>query len=208
MADPPARPFLRRGPSGPLQGDPVTSILQAGYDQSTKTQALAEGDAGGFIPRDGFPEFNPLQVVLEDIVPGNFLEIDWSFTAVANSGGINPVAIILLVFFGDDPPPPLGPGWFIVSVGGDLKEIDTVNDSAPELATLRGLAAFEIPVDVERVTVRLAFDENSNGDSFLITGNDNGFDEVQPASPTLKVYELDGRIVTQPGPIVLTPLVP
>jgi hypothetical protein len=102
MADPPARPFLRRGPSGPLQGDVQAGIIQAGYDQSEKTQVLFE--QSGFIPRLGPPDLDPLQVVLEGITPGNFLEFDWSFTAAANSSS-NFVAVVTVVYFGDDPPP-------------------------------------------------------------------------------------------------------
>jgi hypothetical protein len=57
---------------------------------------------------------------------------------------------------------------------------------------------------VERATVRLFYGQGSE-DSFLITGTDFDLDESQPAVPTLKVYELNAAIVTQPGPTVLAP---
>jgi hypothetical protein len=199
MADPPARPFLRRGPSGPLQGDPpAAAIIQAGYDQAEKTQVI--NDVEGFIPRVGAPDLDPLQVVLEDITPENFIEFDWSMSAAADATN-NFVAAGAVVYFGADPPPAYpDPAWFIVVSGKDLKPISS-DDTAPDVATLRAFAAFKIPDGVTRVTVRLRFLQNEDN-GFIIIGTDT-IEDLFPAVPTLKVYELNGAIVTQPGPTTL-----
>jgi hypothetical protein len=216
MADPPARPFLRRGPSGPLQPDDgITSIIQIGYDQNTKFQPLIPKD--GFLPRDfGLPLGAPLQVVFEEITPGNFLEVDWSLTAIyleSEAGeGDNDIAVVAVVSFLPEPLPPVGPGWFVINAAKDAKVIGSgegESDFADPTATLRGLAGFEIPPDVERATVRLAYiqADNKPAGAFVIVGTDS--EELPtPAVPTIKLYELNGAIITQAGPTTLVEIPP
>jgi hypothetical protein len=174
------------------------SIIQCGYDQNEKTQLLT--DEIGFIPRDAADPPNPLQVVLENLTPGNFLDLDWSFTSAYQDEGQNSMAIVPFVFFNNTDPPDPPDDWFIVNSAKDLK---VIGDDDP-LATMRGFAAFEIPPDVESVVVRLFFGQEV-GESFLVTGLDFEEDAV-PAVPTLKVCELAGSIVTQPGPTNLVPV--
>lgn len=189
------RPFLRRGPSGPLAD--TTGLIQCGYDQPTKSQPLAP--SSGFvtpIPRDATPL--PLQVQLPNVVPGNSLEIDCS-GAVQNIGeGGEPIAFIAVVSF--DGNTVFAPASSFFGVNNSQSGGSAQNG---ELVEFRCFAAVVIPDGATIATVQILYDDEANG-AYAIFGTDTALSPGTP-SITLKVSEISAASVSQPGPSNLIP---
>ena len=187
------RPFLRRGPSGPLA--PKFGLIQCGYDQPVKSQLLPTSGPVTVIPRDAL--LAPLQVQLLDIEPGNILEVDFDLNLVdSDVGGIN-VGVIPVVSFNGNVVLAPASGWFAMLNG--QSGAGAVPSEA--VALLRGLIAVEIPVDATIATVQLLYQTSADG--LLIFGTD-ATSFGSPGS-TLKVSEISILSVPQPGPSTLIP---
>ena len=183
------RPYLRRGPSGPL-ADPDT-IVQVGYDQAIENM-IVPPSGGAEFPRD--IAGNPLSVTLPDVKPENFLEVDirfnlkaaldayylttfsWYFLAIVSFDGVDPVVGNANTFY------------IIDSFG--ISEFDDPDVDVPDAQSMSSLAAVEIPDGATTAIVQVLY--FSDGD--VLVGTDSGL------SATLKVSELGVGLVSQPGP--------
>lgn len=74
------RPFLRRGPSGPLATD-VGALVRVGYDIIAEEMEI-EGGAS-FLPRN--TALDPLQVTFPEFTAGNTLEVDFNLNGTWES---------------------------------------------------------------------------------------------------------------------------
>lgn len=192
------RPFLRRGPSGPLavsQG----GIVQVGYDQAEKSQSLTDSSSyAEVIPRDAS---DPLQVELPEVQAGNYIEVDFSLHVANNTGGNGTITAAPVVSFVASPTYP--DDFFLVN--NAVAENSGPSNPDTAIVGVRGLACFAVPdsvFDTATVTVRLAY--NVNGPGFSLFGTDSA--ATDPCT-TLKVTEISGDVVTQPGPTTLVPIV-
>lgn len=189
------RPFLRRGPSGPLAVI-SSGLVQVGYDQPEKTQSLPLSDPVSVIPRTAVVPgpAAPLQVLLPGVVPGNFLEIDYQ-VALQNEGGIpGSIYIFPVVNFAGSLVLAPASGWFVVNNGQASSGL--VEASPGRSVPLRGLISVEIPPGATDAVVQLFYsndipDFTIGGTVPLIGGS--------PGS-TLKVTELEASVVSQPLP--------
>lgn len=75
------RPFLRRGPSGPL-AENSNSIIQVGFDQVVDEEVdLVPTDSGLEVPRS---VEDPIRVILPDVTPGNYVLVTWTCTFLSD----------------------------------------------------------------------------------------------------------------------------
>lgn len=187
------RPFLRRGPSGPLAAKPA-GLIQCGYDQPEKSQPLPTSSPTSVIPRDAL--LAPLQVQLPDVVPGNILETDFSLQLL-NSDDTNPITINVVPLVSFDGSVVVAPaaGWFGMNNGMAFTTI-------PPLTywLMRGLIAVTIPDGATIATVQLLY--STSADGLIISGTDSSLFPGFPGS-TLKVSEIAEASVPQPGPSTL-----
>jgi hypothetical protein len=187
-----ARPFQRRGPSGPLAAK-LLGIIQRGYDQTEKSQPL--GTTSTFlatIPKNA--ALDPLQVVLPGVVPGNVLEVDLSVYIRNQNAGVELFSVAAAVSFVDAPVFPADFALINSSVANVFAAINT--------ATIyRSLTAVAIPPGATKATVRVAYDDGTIG-NFFVDGSD-GFPSV--SGSTLTASEIAQDTITQPIPFTLVP---
>jgi hypothetical protein len=183
------RPFLRRGPSGPL-ADIVAGLIQCGYDQPIKTQTL-QAVVGPFltVPRDA--DLNPLQVQLPNVTPGNILEVDFSGNLVNGGDGSSNIAFIAVVSFDGSTVFPTNFFGINNSQIGDFVD-------AGGVAKFRSLTAVVIPDGATTATVQIIYNDAGFG-GFGISGTDAGLATGFPGF-TLKASEISAASVPQPGP--------
>jgi len=192
------RPFLRRGPSGPLANR--LGLIQAGWDQPEKTQPLplTPPTPSSTLPRD--IAFNPIQVQLPGVVPGNVLEVDYNVQLLNFSDDtLIQVLIIAIVSFNGVTLAVSGSGDFFLIDNTESSNIIGFPPSNP-IAHFRGLAAVEIPAGATTATIQLLYlvDQDLLA---VLGGTDIGF---VPGS-TLKATEYGSDSVPQNGPTVLVP---
>lgn len=186
------RPFLRRGPSGPLAAQ-IAGLIQCGYDQPEKSQPLPTSGPTSVIPRTALA---PLQVQLPDVVPGNILETDFSLQ-IFNEDDTNPITIgvIPAVSFNGSVVIAPAAGWFGMNNGMAYTTIPPLTYSL-----MRGLIAVTIPDGSTIATVQLVY--STTADGLSIGGTDSALIPGIPGS-TLKVSEIAEASVPQPGPSTL-----
>ena len=204
------RPFLRRGPSGPLAVDGARKIAQAGYDQPDDTM-IVPPTTGAFFPRKS--DGSPLKVVLSDVTPGNFLEVDFRANLEAAVDQSYPTeftvkAIPVVTFDGSAPAVPSATTFFIVNGFATSLFQDVVGSSTiGDRQSMSSLALVKIPDGATKATVQVLYisdgDVNVGG---AVSFQQNGL------GATLKVWELAGDvtgvgdgIVSQAGPGNLVP---
>jgi hypothetical protein len=185
------RPFLRRGPSGPLADH--LGLIQVGYDQPVDLMDIPPASFAKF-PRNLAGD--PVKVILPNVIPGNALEVDWRANLVSQEGGAYAVtfgfAMVALVSFdGSEPTSPSLTSFFIVDSWG-ISAFDNTN--AEDSQSISGLAAVLIPDGAVTATVELLY--ISTGDVIVAT---------EEASLTLKVSEIGIESVSQIGPGSLAP---
>jgi hypothetical protein len=190
-----ARPYQRRGPSGPLAFKGGLGLIQVGYDQPFKIDEILPVAVPftATIPRN--PALDPLQVVLPDVTPGNILEVDFNLNLL--DGTINPAnfAALAIVSFKDAPVFPTD--FFVIDNSGAFMEFQ-----GNEFQLMRSLVSVVIPDGATKATVQIAYNDQNTG-AFIISGTDAP--GILPGS-TLKASEYDALSVPQPGPSVLLPL--
>lgn len=184
------RPYLRRGPSGPL-ADPDT-IVQVGYDQAVESMLVPPGGGGAFFPRNVAGD--PLAVELPDVEPGNFLEVDIRFNLQAAIDDAYPTtfgwSFVAVVTF-DGATPVIGNAntFFIIDSWG-LSEFANPDVDTADAQSMSSLAAVEIPDGATTAIVQVLY--ISDGD-VLVAPED-------ALSATLKVSEMGVGLVSQAGP--------
>jgi len=187
-----ARPFQRRGPSGPL-ATKLLGVIQLGYDQTEKSQPLTTGTPFlATIPKN--IALDPLQVVLPGVVPGNVLEVDINVYVRNDNAGAAPFAVAAAVSFVDAPVFPADFALINNSIASVVAEISTST-------IYRSLTAVVIPPGATKATVRVAFDDGDLG-NFSVDGSDSF-----PSTPgsQLKASEIAQDTVTQAVPFTLVP---
>jgi len=189
------RPFLRRGPSGPLAN--ATGLIQVGYDQPIKSQPLAASN--GFVtpvPRSATP--TPLQVQLPNVTPGNSLEIDFSGEMLNQGEGGEPISFIAVVSF--DGNTVFAPASSFFAVNNSQSGGNAQNGN---LVEVRCFASVVIPDGATIATVQILYDDLGAG-VYSIFGTDTA---LAPGTPsiTLKASEIAAASVSQPGPSSLIP---
>lgn len=185
------RPFLRRGPSGPL-ADPALGIIQVGYDQAIENFVVPPAAGGAIFPRDAAG--NPVSVVLPDVVEGNFLEVDWRMNIEAAIDDAYPTtfswgAVAIVTFDGVDPVIGNADTFYVIDSWGS-SEFDNPDVDTADIQSVSGLAAVPIPAGATIATVQL----------FYITTGDVVINNTSGLSASLKVSEVDEAIVSQAGP--------
>jgi len=186
------RPFLRRGPSGPLA--PKLGLIQCGYDQPIKTQVLPTAGPTTTIPRD--VALAPLQVQLPGVVPGNVLEVDFNLNLP--NGGDDPVQVAVFGVVSFDGTTVLAPASSFFFIDNS----QTGNTVDPgRVGNLRSLTAVIIPASATIATVQLFYITDTDGLS--VAGTDAPF--VGFPGSTLKASEIAALSVPQPGPSTLIP---
>ena len=196
-----ARPFLRRGPSGPLADG---GIRQVGYDEIVEALELPEDEA--FVPRNQAGD--PLRVVLPDVIPGNTIEVDWRMNFSSNPYYyMDPFAVTfaaLITFDGSDPAidPPTPQTLLLFNSGGSIR---FPSAGQPDIfgANCDGLASAPIPEGATSATVQLLYDGGPL--SFEIENDEEEPGEISDNAGTLKVSEIGVSSVTQPGPGFVVP---
>jgi len=180
------------------------AIIQCGYDQ-----VIEEGDdlfippsSTAFFPRDSTG--SPLRVTLPNVVPGNFLEVDfracmeksqdyyaeqWEYASVA------------IVTFDGNPPEP---GNTFAIQDSSTGHTDFA-DSAPPgsggeqpIINVTALAGVIIPAGAVTVIVQILFESNAG---FFVNG-----DWESATFATLKCCEMAAASIYQPGPGTLIPI--
>lgn len=199
------RPFLRRGPSGPL-ADRDLGDIQDGYDQVIE-ELFIPNTTGDFalFPRNQVGD--PVRVVLPSVRPGNFLEVDMRFTLQAATGDqsyptnlfFNAIAVV--TFDGSDPTVPSATTFFIMDSWTGSFFNDLLGGEAPvaDKRSMSSLCAVEIPDGATDATVEIIF--LSDGVLIVNGGNVN----TVGLGVTLKATEKGVNAVTQPGPGSLVP---
>jgi hypothetical protein len=191
MTIPNGRPFLRRGPSGPLAVDAAREILQIGYDQPDDTMIVPPSASGAFFPRKSTGA--PLKVVLADVTPGDFLEIDFRANLEAAvdesyAAEFTFKAIAVVTFDGSAPSVPSATTFFVVdswttSLFQDVVGSTTIGDRQ----SMSSLALVKIPDGATTATVQVLYisdgDVNVGG---AVAFQQNGL------GATLKVTEFAG----------------
>lgn len=186
------RPFLRRGPSGPLA---ASSIIQMGYDEVVEEVGLP-ASFGAFVPRNEAGD--PLRVVLPNVTPGNFLEIDFrmQFTSedIYYYAELEIDFVAIVSFDGSDPV--IGPPSFLLFNSSAGVVADPLDDPGSRRRNCNSIAVGEIPEGATVATVEILY--QGGPVEFDIEVDDEP--ELQESAGTLKVTELNADVMTQPGP--------
>jgi len=184
------RPYLRRGPSGPLAVGAAREIVQAGYDQPVNTMIVPPSQ-GALFPRS--TDGKPLKVVLSDVTPGNFLEVDFRASLEAAVDVSYPTeftfkAIAVVSFNGSAPSVPSATTFYIInswttSLFNDVVGSTTIGDRE----SMSSLSLVKIPDGATIATIEILYvsdgDVNVGG---AVGSAQNGL------GATLKVWELAG----------------
>lgn len=190
------RPFLRRGPSGPLAD---SAIVQVGYDEIVEEVTLP--DVGGaFVPRNAAGD--PLRVVLPDVQPGNYIEVDWRMWFRSLSAyyylDLDINFAVMITFDGSAPslvPGPANPTLLLFNSSGGVDEV-ALNNPLTRKANCNALAVAQIPAGATTATVQVLYDGGPV--EFSVEVDEGEPAETQESAGTLKVTELSDP--TQPGP--------
>ncbi len=184
------RPFQRRGPSGPLGAG---GIIQIGMDEMVGEFELPDDEA--FVPRNEAGD--PLRVVLENVTPGNFLEVDWrmnfknisyyyqdpfevQFAVVVTFDGSNPDI--------DTP----SPETLLLFNSGATSAFPPTGEGFDFTVDANTVAMAEIPEGATTATVQLVY---LGGPFALETEDEEG--EPSENSGTLKATEISASAVAQ-----------
>jgi hypothetical protein len=179
------------------------AIIQCGYDQVIDDGIfLIPPSSGGFYPRQLTGD--PLRVTLPNVVPGNFLEVDFracmekSPDYYAEQWEYGSVAV---VSFDGNPPEP---GNTFAIQDSSTGHTDFA-DSAPPgsggdqpIINVTALAGVIIPDGAVAAIVQILFESNAG---FFVNG-----DWEEPTFATLKVCEMAAASIYQPGPGTLIPI--
>jgi len=195
------RPFLRRGPSGPL-AESQGGIVQIGYDQPTDALVVPPA-LGAFFPRNFAGD--PLRVILPQVTPGNTLEVDWRANLeagidVAYSTDFLWEAIAVVSFNGVAPVVPSALSFFVVNSWGSSQ---FVNPTAqiPDVQSITGLAAIPIPDGATDAIIQLLY----ISPGAVIVGGTLNKQDITGLSATLKATEISENVVSQAGPGLISP---
>lgn len=193
MPIPADRPFLRRGPSGPLM-PPIASggIVQVGYDQPIKTVQF-DTVSDSVVPRD--LSGTPLQVVLPGVTPGNFLEVEYRFVFLFSGVGGSFAELFFRPVVSFDGSAVFPVNFFYMNNG----EGGTTIENDGSLRTVTQIVAVEIPVGATAATVQVFCNCSDLGVHM------GGVDGSNPegSSGTLKATEITADVVSQAGPSTL-----
>lgn len=193
------RPFLRRGPSGPLAAQ--YPIVNEGYDQVVvdgESSLTVAASLGAMFPRNA--ALDPLKVELDGVTPGNVLEVDYRMTIARLSADYQTQfdfdTVAVVTFDGSAPAVPSAATSYIDNSAA------AANDPSPgfpwaQKFTLTSLSNVTIPAGATKATVQL-FYKGSSADVGLLSSS---------LAATLKVTEFLGDVVTQKGPGALVPTV-
>lgn len=197
-----ARETYPRGGGGAL-----ASIIQVGYDQVVTTLAQEDinipAGVSQFFPRNVMGD--PLRVTLPAVAPGNFLEVDFRAALLKDEVYYyirNQVQTLALVTF-NGVPPILAPSAtvFVIQDGsaGHADDEPTLNDGDQPVFPLVALAAVQIPAGATSAIVQILI---STSAALIVSGfwNNQGDATHPELFATLKLTELNGARVTQPGP--------
>lgn len=196
------RPFLRRGPSGPLAASAAREIVQIGYDQSDDNM-LVPPSAAAFFPRTS--DGAPLKVVLTDVTPGNVLEVDWRLNLeaaidVAYPANFNFQAIAVVTFDGSAPAIPSATTFYISNSWGTSRFENTIDEKEDigDRQSISSLALITIPVGATIATVELLY--MSEEGAVLVGAAEAADFDNDGIGSLLKVWELAPELVSQHGP--------
>lgn len=186
-----ARPFLRRGPSGPLATP--SAIVQVGFDEVVYDSPLdtVAASVGAMFPRD--VALAPLRVVLDGVTPGNVLEIDFRATIARlaqdyqTDFALDTVAVV--TFDGSTPVVPSAATSYVENTSAGANQLALAGAFAQKF-TLSGLGNAIIPALATKATVQIFY----IGSSFSVG------DIVSRLAATLKVTEYTEAVVVQDGP--------
>jgi hypothetical protein len=191
------RPFLRRGPSGPLATG-VGAEIQVGYDAAREELVLSGTGEPQFLPRDGVG--TPLEVIFPSFATGNTLECDLRLGALGDSeASMQLIAAIVVSVDG-------GTTWYTLMPavsqvtqpdpgnGFDLSPLGAVKIEDPMPVNVGG-SPTTVPVTAApRVRVQVTI---NNGTSLLVNGA--GSDELTLPGANLRCAEVASDGVFQ-GP--------
>jgi hypothetical protein len=193
------RPFLRRGPSGPLAV--AGAIVQIGYDVIREEMAVAPGvDELAFLPRNA--ALDPLEVIFPNFSLGDILEVDFRFSGVWE-GEVAPIFLNTRTAVSLDD----GATWYTLvpsCVGEDAAPAGDDSTDEFSMSSCVGIVITDpMPVVVTGVPglinvtaaprVRVFYQWNDN---VMVNG---GTDELTLPDCTLKCTEIDASVVFQ-GP--------
>lgn len=179
-----------------------SGIIQVGYDQPIESLTVPPTLSGGLFPRD--VGSTPLRVVLPNVKPGHFLEVDWRLNLLGGGGGAYPneisfAASAIVTFDGSTTFP--GTFQFINDSQGS-SSFGNFTTPDQEFESISALALVLIPAGATIATVELFY----ASDGFV--GVDGTAKTPSGLSATLKATELSANVVSQPGPGNLSPVGP
>jgi len=192
--------YPRRGSAGA-----GGALIQCGYDQVTGEEAVAIPPVSGFFPRDNSGD--PLRVTLADVVPDNFLEVDFRACMEKLGEYYEDQANFscgAFVRFDGDPPDFSGDGNTFIIVDSSTGHVDISPSVDPATGGLQpvfnvtNLSGVIIPYFAVAAIVQIAFGANVG---FEV---DPDFDVATFA--TLKACEFAAGAIYQPGPGLLVPV--
>lgn len=194
------RPFLRRGPSGPLADRDIGDI-QDGYDQVVEALFVPDTVDLAFFPRNA--DGDPLKVTLPDVRPGNFLEVDIRLNLAGAIGdGSYPTdftftALAVVTFDGTDPAVPSTSTFFVLDSWTGSHFRDTTGEGiTPDKQSMSSLCAVEIPDGATEAIVEVMY----LSDGVLQVNSGTDLETNTGLGATLKVCEKGVNAVTQTGP--------
>jgi hypothetical protein len=165
-------------------------------DEVVEELELPEDEA--FVPRNQAGD--PLRVVLEDVQPGNFLEVDYRMNfqnlSYYYEDPFDVLFAVLVTFDGSDPAfDPATPQTLYLFNSNSTSSFPPVGQEFTFSADANGLALAEIPEGATTATVQVLY----NGGPFAIEVEPPDGEEVEFSdnSGTLKVTELSGSSVAQ-----------
>lgn len=180
------------------------SVIQCGYDQVVGESEVLVPPASGYFPRDVTGA--PLRVIIPNVTPGNFLEVDFRACMEKDVAYYETQAefqsVVAVRFDGAPPALPPSPVTFAIqdaSTGHrDLGAPTSQSQVEQPIFNVTTLAGVIIPDGAVAAIVQVLFDAE--------TGSivDPDFDEATFA--TLKACELAAGAIYQPGPGILIPL--
>lgn len=174
---------------------PITSgIVQMGFDQPIKNVGLGSAPLVPVVPRD--LDGNPLQVILPNVTPGNFLEIEYRFLLPNFGEGDLSVVFRPVVSFDGVEPAVFPTNFFYANNGNSGGESVLASDT---ILVCTQIVLVEIPPGAVTAIVQVFYEASDSG--LQINGTDlSGSDQ---SSGTLKATEIDAAIVAQAGPSTL-----
>ena len=183
-------------------GGGASSILQCGYDQVVGDTEVIVPSGAGFFPRDVTGA--PLRVILPNVTPGNFLEVDFRGCMEKEEAYYAQQAefqSIVVVRFDGAPPdlPPSSDTFAIQDASTGHRDISETQQADPQpIFNVTTLAGVIIPDGAVAAIVQVLFEADG---AFAIDG-----DWEEATFATLKACEIAAGAIYQPGPGTLIPL--